>query len=147
MEQKQFDALELKLREKLSDNEKELIHTKCLELQKMQDEKEDASCLPTLKVSDISSDYLKTVLQQTSLCNTPVQVSAQPTNEVSYFRALIDISTLPPDLKPYLPIFTSVLTKMGAAHLHYADLDTAVELRTGGLTATCHVQEDADNIN
>ena len=147
LEQQQFDKLEQKMRETLTESDKEVIHSKCLDLQKMQNEKEDASCLPTLKVADISSDYLKTVLQQTSLCNTPVQVSAQPTNEVSYFRALIDISTLPPDLKPYLPIFTSVLTKMGAAHLHYADLDTAVELRTGGLTATCHVQEDADNLN
>jgi len=147
MEQKQFDALELKLREKLSDNEKELIHTKCLELQKMQDEKEDASCLPTLKVSDISSDYLGTSVDQLMICNTPVQVSVQPTNEVSYFRALIDTSSIPADLKPYLPIFTSVLTKMGASHLNYADLDTAVELRTGGLAATCHVQEDQDNLN
>lgn len=147
LEQKQFDELEQKLREDLSEGDKEVIHAKCLELQKMQDDKEDASCLPTLKVADISSYYLGTVLDQRMICNTPVQVSAQPTNEVSYFRAMIDTSTLPADLKPYLPIFTSVLTKMGAAHLNYADLDTAVELRTGGLAASCHVQEDQDNLN
>jgi len=147
LEQQQFDDLEHKLRENLSEDDKKVIHSKCLELQKMQDEKEDASCLPTLRVADISSEYLGTVLDHTSICNTPVQVSAQPTNEVSYFRAMIDTSTLPPDLKPYLPIFTSVLTKMGAAHLNYADLDTAVELRTGGLSASCHVQEDQDNLN
>ena len=28
---------------------------------------------------------------------------------------------------------------MVAGHLGYADLDTAMELRTGGLSATCHV--------
>ena len=144
LEQEQFDTLEKKLREDLTEAEKAEIHSKCLELQKMQSDKEDVSCLPTVLVSDISDEYQPTVMEQTTLAATPVLVTTQPTNQVSYFRALLDTSGLAEDLKPYLPIFAMVLPRMGAGDLGYADLDTAVELRTGGLAAMCHVTTHPD---
>merc|ERR1719410_1482071 len=141
-EQADFDKLEATLRKDLTDKDKAEIHSKCLELQKMQSEKEDASCLPSLLVSDISDQYQPTVMEPISLAEYPVLVTSQPTNEVSYFRALIGTKNLEEELKPYLPIFSMVLTKMGAGDLGYAELDTAVELRTGGLSATCSVAPD-----
>ena len=141
-EQADFDKLEATLRKDLSDKDKAEIHSKCLELQKMQSDKEDASCLPTLLVTDISDQYQPTVMESISLAECPVLVTSQPTNEVSYFRALIGTKELEEDLKPYLPIFSMVLTRMGAGDLGYADLDTAMELRTGGLSALCHVAAD-----
>jgi len=141
-EQKQFDKLEQELRQNLTQTEKKEIHDKCKELQRMQMEKEDVSCLPTLHVSDISAEYKPTVMESVTLADTPVLYTCQPTNEVSYFRSMIDTSRLDEELKPFLPVFAMVLAKMGAGHLGYADLDTAVELRTGGLSATCHVAAD-----
>lgn len=146
-EQQQFDQLEELKRSGLTQEQKDDINLKCLKLQKMQDEKDDASCLPSLSVSDISNEYLGTSLINTDLSGVPIQISVQPTNEVSYFRALVDTSSVPADLKPYLPVFTSVLTKMGAGDMNYADLDTAVELSTGGLAASMHVQEGQHDFN
>ena len=139
LEQTQFDQLEEDLRRGLSEEDKSDIHAKCLELQELQTVKEDISCLPTIQVSDISSEYSPTSLESLTLSSSPVLVASQPTNEVTYWRALIDTSSLPEDLKTFLPIFSSVLTKMGAGRLGYAELDTAVELRTGGLAALCHL--------
>ena len=114
VEQKQFDDLEKDLRENLSDSEKAVIHEKCVELQKMQSEKDDVSCLPSVHVSDISDQYSPTLMDSLTLADTPVLVTSQPTNEVSYFRAMIDTSQLDEELKPLLPVFSMVLTKMGA---------------------------------
>ena len=46
-----------------------------------------------------------------SLAGVPVQFSEQPTNGITYFRALSSITDIPEDLKPYLPLFCFVLTK------------------------------------
>lgn len=140
-EQEQFDRLEAELREGLGEEERRECREKCVQLQSMQNDKEDVSCLPSLRVCDIPTSVPSTELQQVTISGNPVQISQQPTNEVSYFRALLDTSDVPADLLPLLPIFTSVLTKMGAAHLDFKALDTAVELRTGGLASSMHVQE------
>ena len=124
-EQEKFDQLEEELRGGLADSEREELREKCLELQRMQDVTEDASCLPSLQVSDIPGLLPATSLHHCSLASTPVQLADQPTNEVSYFRALLDTSQVPQDLRPFLPVFTSVLTKLGAAHLDFRALDTA----------------------
>jgi Zn-dependent M16 (insulinase) family peptidase len=47
------------------------------------------------------------------------------------FRALIDTSGVPQEVKPYLPLFAAFLSKLGAKHLSYQALDTEIELNTG----------------
>jgi len=145
-EQVQFDQLEQKLRTNLTEQDKEVIRQKSLDLLASQDMKDDDSCLPTLRVADISEEYSGTPLEHLTLCGVPTQVSVQPTNQVSYFRAMIDTSGVPEDLKPYLPIFSSFLSKLGAKHLGYEELDTKIELSTGGLSAGCNVNESPDDL-
>lgn len=41
----------------------------------------------------------------------PVQYCEQPTNGLVYFRAMCSLNTLPEDLKLYVPLFCSVITK------------------------------------
>jgi len=40
-----------------------------------------------------------------------VQLCSQPTNEVTYFRAVSSIVDLPTHLKPYVPLFCNIVTK------------------------------------
>jgi len=40
-----------------------------------------------------------------------MQLCSQPTNEVTYFRAVSSIVDLPPHLKPYVPLFCNIVTK------------------------------------
>jgi len=40
-----------------------------------------------------------------------IQLCSQPTNEVTYFRAVSSIVSLPTHLKPYVPLFCNIVTK------------------------------------
>ena len=42
----------------------------------------------------------------------PVQYVEQPTNGVTYFRAISGISMLPEDLMVYVPLFCAVITQL-----------------------------------
>uniref|UniRef100_A0A4X2MBK3 Presequence protease, mitochondrial n=1 Tax=Vombatus ursinus TaxID=29139 RepID=A0A4X2MBK3_VOMUR len=108
--QMEMEKLKQKI-DSLSMKEKLHIYEKGLELQNLQSEPQDASCLPALKVSDIeptiSSTEMDTALAAGEI---PVQYCAQPTNGVVYFRAFSNLNTLPEELRPYVPLFCSVLT-------------------------------------
>ena len=45
------------------------------------------------------------------LDSVPVQYSAQPTNEIVYLRMVSFLDAVPEELKLYIPLFTSVITK------------------------------------
>uniref|UniRef100_A0A8C5V7E1 Presequence protease, mitochondrial n=1 Tax=Microcebus murinus TaxID=30608 RepID=A0A8C5V7E1_MICMU len=110
--QAQMEAEKLKqMVGSLSPKDKQLIYEKGLELRTEQSKPQDASCLPALKVSDIEPTMPVTELRVVLAAgDTPVQYCAQPTNGVVYFRAFSSLNTLPEELRPYVPLFCSVLT-------------------------------------
>ncbi|CAG0921459.1 unnamed protein product [Notodromas monacha] len=118
---------------------------KCQDLAEEQHCKEDVSCLPILKLSEIDREPPKYDVVHADIDGVDFQFCAQPTNGVTYFNAKIDTSLLPENLKPYLPTFCSVLAKMGAADLDYKHLDQMIELRTGGLAAGNYVEMKLTN--
>ena len=46
-----------------------------------------------------------------STAGVPVQYCEQPTNGITYFRAISSISDIPEDLRVYLPLFCYILTR------------------------------------
>nr|XP_004409406.2 PREDICTED: presequence protease, mitochondrial [Odobenus rosmarus divergens] len=127
----------------LSPKDKQQIYEKGLELQTQQSRPQDASCLPALKVSDIEPSMPLTELEVALAAGkTPVQYCAQPTNGVVYFRAFASLHTLPEELRPYVPLFCSVLTKLGCGLLDYRRQAQQIELKTGGMAASPHVLPD-----
>lgn len=147
-EQKKFDGLEEKLRSNLTPADIKNIQQKNLSLRESQNMIVDASCLPTLRVEDIPDEYVGAEVRHLTLAGgLPTQITLQPCNSVSYFRALIDTSAVPSELKPYLPLFAAFLSKLGAKEMSYQDLDTKIELSTGGLHASCHVYESPYDLN
>uniref|UniRef100_A0A8C3XUQ9 Presequence protease, mitochondrial n=1 Tax=Chelydra serpentina TaxID=8475 RepID=A0A8C3XUQ9_CHESE len=95
----------------LSEEEKKQTYEKGLELIALQSKPQDTSCLPALKVSDIEPTIPFTELEMALAADEiPVQYCAQPTNGMVYFRAVSSLNTLPEELKPYVPLFCSVIT-------------------------------------
>ncbi|KAF6270541.1 pitrilysin metallopeptidase 1 [Rhinolophus ferrumequinum] len=132
----------------LSLEDKQQIYEKGLELQTQQSEAHDASCLPALKVSDIERSIPFTELAVVPAAgNVPVQYCAQPTNGVVYFRAFCSLHSLPPELGPYVPLFCSVLTKLGCGSLDYRQQAQQIELKTGGMSAAPHVLPDDSQLD
>ncbi|KAL8207328.1 UNVERIFIED_CONTAM: Presequence protease, mitochondrial [Gekko kuhli] len=140
-----------KLKEKievLSEEEKKQTYEKGLELRDLQSKPQDTSCLPVLKVSDIEPQITFTE-PETSLTaeDVPVQYCAQPTNGVLYFRAVSSLNTLPEELRPYVPLFCSVITKMGCGALSYREQAQEIDLKTGGLSVSPHITADDSHLD
>ncbi|KAM9790925.1 presequence protease, mitochondrial [Syngnathus typhle] len=147
---KQVSAEERKLREKiaaLSDSDKKDIYEKGLQLLAAQSKTQDASCLPTLKVSDIAPTLAVTPLHMTKAGGVPLQLCEQPTNGLVYFRAMCSLNTLPEDLKLYVPLFCSVITKMGCGSLDYRQQAQQMELKTGDMSVSPQVIPDCAHMD
>ena len=134
------------LKQKLSELTKEelkKIYENGLELEKIQKTTEDLSVLPTLSVKeDISRRYNATNIEMTRIRDVSVQWSAQPTNGITYFNAILKPNNdFPKHLVPYLPLFSQVMTKLGAGSLDRKQLDQEINMRTGGLEVSVHVAD------
>uniref|UniRef100_A0A4W5LZS5 Pitrilysin metalloproteinase 1 n=1 Tax=Hucho hucho TaxID=62062 RepID=A0A4W5LZS5_9TELE len=148
--EKQVKAEEEKLQKKiqaLSENDKKDIYEKGLELLSIQSKTQDASCLPALKVSDIEPTIAVTRVEMGTAGGVPVQYCEQPTNGMVYFRAMCSLNSLPEDLKLYVPLFCSVITKMGCGGLDYRQQDQQMELKTGGMSISTSVNPDYSNMD
>uniref|UniRef100_A0A8C2YZQ1 Pitrilysin metalloproteinase 1 n=1 Tax=Cyclopterus lumpus TaxID=8103 RepID=A0A8C2YZQ1_CYCLU len=145
--EKQAKAEEEKLQKKigaLSDADRKEIYEKGLELLVAQSENQDASCLPALKVSDIEPTMPITPVQ---ISGVPVQCCEQPTNGLVYFRAMCSLNTLPEDLRLYIPLFCSIITKMGCGALDYRQQAQQMDLRTGGMSVSPLVTADSTQLD
>ncbi|MEE6467170.1 hypothetical protein FKM82_007157 [Ascaphus truei] len=132
----------------LSEEERKEIYEKGLELINLQSKPQDTSCLPALKVSDIEPCIPHTELEIAYAAgDVPVQYCAQPTNGMVYFRAVSSLNTLPEELKPYVPLFCSVVTKMGCGVYNYREQAQQMELTTGGMSVCPHIMPDDSNLD
>ncbi|XP_033960869.1 presequence protease, mitochondrial [Pseudochaenichthys georgianus] len=148
--EKQAKAEEEKLQKKiqaLSDSDRKEIYEKGLELLAAQSKTQDASCLPALKVSDIEPTIPITPVQLSTAGGVPLQLCEQPTNGLVYFRAMCSLNTLPEELRLYVPLFCSVVTKMGCGGLDYRQQSQQKELRTGGMSVSPHVSSDSTQLD
>lgn len=112
-----------------------------------QEKKEDLSILPTLKVTDIKEDVDRYITSDTKIIDVPLQISIQPTNGVSYYRAILNTHKLSDNLKELLPIFNDVVARMGTKSHNYRDFDRLCQLKTGGLNFSSHIAEHKDSIS
>ena len=140
------------LKEKLSVLTKEdlkRIYENGIELEKTQKNTEDLSLLPTLSVKeDISRRFNSTNIETIQIKEVPIQWSAQPTNGITHFTAILKLrNDFPEDLVPYLPLFAQVMTKLGAGKLDRKQLDQEINLRTGGLDVSVHVSDHPSHLD
>lgn len=124
----------------LTPEDKEKIYHDGVDLDAKQNDVEDMSCLPKMQVSDVSKYLIPTILNKhLEDSNVEVYTSEQPTNGITYFQSVATTSSLPFMLKPYLPLFCKVLTKLGAGSRNHKDLAQAIEMTTSGLAARTHI--------
>lgn len=142
--QKVLDEIEEKMVSSLSIDEKQSVITigkTLLEKQSIKEDEGKVASLPSLSVEDIvecAPIYEIETHQFPNLVNA--QISKQPTNGVSRFRALLNTDCI--QNEPYYHWFVGLLTSMGAGEKHdFRQLETAINLCTGGLGASHHLSE------
>ncbi|MCK5504152.1 MAG: insulinase family protein, partial [Thermodesulfovibrionia bacterium] len=135
------------IEEKMLEEEKRKIISDAAELQKAQEREEDISCLPTLELNDIPPTFPLVDHEADEREGVPVYWFDQPTNGISYFNVLVSAETVPSNLKPYVPLFCTLLTKVGAGGLNYMEMAERIEAHTGGIGASANVWEDLTDID
>ena len=108
----QLEEVRERLVGQLSKEEEKRLYDDGKVLEALQNQKEDLSCLPSLKVTDIAQTLPKYEVEKRQSAQVPLQISRQPTNGVAFFRALLGIQDVPDDLREVLPLFTSIMSSM-----------------------------------
>lgn len=82
---KETELVQQKLAE-LDEDQRKRIYDKGLELLSDQEQPQDVSCLPTLRIQDISKSCNFPKVQAATSAQIPLQLCSVPTNKVTYFR-------------------------------------------------------------
>jgi hypothetical protein len=97
------------------------------------DSPETLATLPRLKISDIPGDIDRVPVERTAVSGIPVLRHEIFTNGIAYLDLAFDLSGVPPDLQPYLPLSGRLTTGMGAAGFTYEEMAKRIALKTGGV--------------
>jgi Zn-dependent M16 (insulinase) family peptidase len=124
----------------MNETDKQRIVEESMRLKADQDGKQDLSTLPTLALSDIPMKFEDVPNRDVKIGSTTVEFFPQPTNGVTYLDIRADFSTLTPEEKDLLPLFSRVLTQSGAAGMDYVQIASRMAAVTGGVGAAAQVQ-------
>lgn len=124
----------------LTDADRKVILDTGKELLAKQMMAEDINCLPTIHLDEIERKIKPEPIETMTMGGVSVQKCAAPTNGVSYLRMVSNLASVSDELKPYIPLFCNVITRMGAGDHDYKSLSQDIDLYTGGLSAEVHVK-------
>ncbi|MDI6741841.1 MAG: insulinase family protein [Smithella sp.] len=123
------------LKSSLSTRELETINVQAKELkefQSRQDSPEAAAKLPKLKIEEIPRSIETVPTRPSSISEVRVLEHDIFTNGIAYVDLAFDVSNVPEDLQPYLPLLGKFMTGMGAAGFTYEEMAKRVALKMGG---------------
>ncbi|KAJ3386763.1 Presequence protease, mitochondrial [Entophlyctis sp. JEL0112] len=126
----------------LTPSDKEDIIADGLKLKQMQETKEDPSCLPTLKLSDVSvlGKTYPVVFSKDS-DTIPIFNRETATNGISYISISKTLDGIAPDLLNYLSLYANSLTALGTKKTpSVPDLDEKIRRATSGISGSPSVQ-------
>lgn len=120
---------------RLQDEDREQLVERARELQQAQEAPEDLSCLPTLELSDIAPEESAVSYEQEQRQQRPTYWFDQPTNGIAVVSLNFSVAGLSAEQLSYLPVFSSLLTQMGAGERDYLQMAERLEAVTGGIAA------------
>ncbi|XP_050470828.1 presequence protease, mitochondrial isoform X2 [Bombus huntii] len=141
----EHELLESKLKQ-LSKEELDQIYIDGKILLEEQKKEEDVNVLPTLEIKDIKADVERYKLEDMKVVGVPLQVATEPTNGVCYYRGILGTQDLAQELKPLLPLFNNIISKMGTKNYDYRNFDQMIRLKTGGLNFMNHIVEHKNSL-
>jgi presequence protease len=118
--------------------DREEIAAEALALKQFQtepDPPEAAKLLPAVGIEDLSPEVDSIPVQMEIRDGVTVLSHDLFTNDICYLHLAFDISHIPDELQPYLPLLCKLMIGLGAGELSYDDLSKQIALRTGGLGA------------
>ncbi len=120
----------------LSEDELRDINEQAARLKAFQSEEDSpevATCLPTLNLSDIPRAVETIPTAHGSILSVETLRHDLFTNGIAYIDLAFDLSHIPEELQPYLPLLGKMTLGMGAAGLTYDEMAKRMSLYTGGV--------------
>jgi len=124
------------IKDSLTKNEQEMIREEVRELKAFQTEPDPTAAvatLPKLKITDIGGETENIPGELVSIDSVTAMSHGLFTNGISYLDLAFDVSAIPDDLQPYLPLLGKLITQMGAAGMGYEAMSKRIALKTGGI--------------
>ena len=97
---------------------------------------ETLACLPRLNVQDMERTVEKIPTEMLGIGGVDALAHELFTNGIAYLDLAFDISDIPEDLQPCMPLLGKFMTGMGAAGLDYEQMAKRIAMKTGGLGAS-----------
>ncbi len=106
------------------------------EEQRARERPENLATLPQLRLSEIPREVESIATVDRQVDGVTVLEHDLFSNGIAYMDVAFDVSDVPEQLQPYLPMLGAAATGMGAAGLGYEALATRKALVTGGVSAS-----------
>ncbi|KAL4913451.1 Metalloenzyme, LuxS/M16 peptidase-like protein [Aspergillus aurantiobrunneus] len=96
----------------------------------------DLSCLPSLRVEDISRQKEHKPVRESKVEGADIVWREAPTNGLTYFQALNAFTDLPDDLRLLLPLFNDCIMRLGTPNRTMEQWEDLIKLKTGGVSTS-----------
>ena len=133
------------IKQGLTNEQKHKIIDQAEALKQRQNMKDDESILPKVGIPDVPL-HLQFPKGHVSSISDNITCYHQGTNGLVYQQVIIDMPYLDDELKALLPIYTAVVTALGAGDSSYLDMQNKQSALTGGLGAYSSVKGEIVNV-
>ncbi|KAL2815581.1 Metalloenzyme, LuxS/M16 peptidase-like protein [Aspergillus cavernicola] len=96
----------------------------------------DLSCLPSVRVEDISRQKERKPVRESKVGGADVVWREAPTNGLTYFQAVNAFADLPDDLRLLLPLFNDCIMRLGTPTRTMEQWEDLIKLKTGGVSTS-----------
>lgn len=109
-----------------------------LQLLKVQEDAHsaDLSCLPSLRVKDISREKERKPVRESKVDDVDIVWREAPTNGLTYFQAINAFEDLPDDLRLLMPLFNDCIMRLGTPSRSMEQWEDLIKLKTGGISTS-----------
>lgn len=136
-------------KESLSETELEKIVEQTRQLRAFQEEPdrpEDLAKIPLLAREDIRREVEPVILEERCVGDTKLIYHSIPTNGISYFRLLFDVTDISSELFPYIGILKAAFGLVDTENYSYQELFTQTDLLTGGIVPVTNLYPNAKDL-
>lgn len=136
-------------KESLSETELEKIVEQTRQLRAFQEEPdrpEDLAKIPLLAREDIRRKVEPVILEERCVGDTKLIYHSIPTNGISYFRLLFDVTDISSELFPYIGILKAAFGLVDTENYSYQELFTQTDLLTGGIAPVTNLYPNAKDL-
>ncbi len=118
-----------------------------IQYQQEEDTPEALTTIPFLKIEDIDPETKWYQPERTSIANIPHLFFDTFTNGIVYMQFWFNLKVIPEDQIPYVSLITQLIGKLSAGPYSYDQLDTEINLNTGGFNASIQTLLPGNNEN